>query len=99
MHTPNALMNVIKATQGHKDISQVLPTKQGWNTWVHLTKNGNPYLVLQCKGTKFSISRVRRSSYAQWSYLVRWPFPSSFQQSIELSSPTLIADIIRSNAE
>lgn len=105
MHTPNVFIKLLRACNifysEHEDITQVLPRgDRAWrgNNWVHSTKQGHPYMVLECEGMRFSISR-RRTRKNQWGYLVRWPYPASNQQSLKCDDAHSVAELIRKESE
>ena len=99
-HTPNRLMEIIKTIKEHDDIVQIMPpAHKQYNQWVHITKHGRPYLILQHRGTKFSISCVRQSRFSKWNYMLRWPYPSDNRQNtIKISSTHFLPTIIKENS-
>lgn len=99
MHTPTIFLHLNRACgiyyDEHQDIAQVKPPEdKKWNDWLHRTKNGCPYMVLERDGMRFSVSRRRRNN-RQWGYLVRWPYPSEIQKKAACNTADQVAELIR----
>ena len=100
LHTPTFFTRILPFFSG-RDIVQVMPAgERGWNSYLHATKNGCPYMVVEHHGVRFSISRVRKSRHEQWSYLLRWPFPADNQDKLRTRDVMeLVNTITRRNDE